>query len=127
MRHVDKIIVHCSATPNERDVTVADIRRWHVEENGWDDIGYHYFIDKVGMVFKGRSLDVIGAHCKGYNKDSIGICLSGLHDFSPMQFVSLKVLLFNLMRDFAIPASEIYPHNEFNLNKTCPNFELDDI
>ena len=126
MRELNKIILHCTATDNDDHDNIDTIRSWHLDR-GFDDIGYHYFIDKVGMVFKGRSLDVIGAHCKGYNKDSIGICLSGLHDFSPMQFVSLKVLLFNLMRDFAIPASEIYPHNEFNLNKTCPNFELDDI
>lgn len=126
MRDLKKIILHCSSTDNDNFDNIDTIRSWHLDR-GFDDIGYHYFIDKVGMVFKGRSLDVIGAHCKGYNKDSIGICLSGLHDFSPMQFVSLKVLLFNLMRDFAIPASEIYPHNEFNLNKTCPNFELDDI
>ncbi len=50
MRTINKLIVHCSDTPNDRFVSVDDIRKWHVEENGWSDIGYHYVIYRNGDV-----------------------------------------------------------------------------
>lgn len=120
------IILHCSATDKDEFDNIETIREWHLLR-GWNDIGYHFFIDKSGIMYNGRSIDKIGAHCYGHNKESIGICLSGLNDFSPMQFVSLKILLFKLMRDFNIAADKIFHHNEFNNNKTCPNFNLDEI
>ncbi len=49
MRKIDKIIIHCSATPEFREVTKADIYNWHVKENGWSDIGYHFLIDLKGV------------------------------------------------------------------------------
>lgn len=121
-----KIICHCSASDDESSDNIETIREWHLKR-GWDDIGYHFFIDKSGRIFKGRGIDVIGAHCYGHNKDSVGICVSGLNDFSPMQFTSLKVICFDLMRYFNINADQIFHHNEFNKNKTCPNFNLDEI
>lgn len=126
MRKINKIILHCSATDNDLFDNIETIRNWHLRRN-FNDIGYHFFIDKIGKTFTGRTIDKIGAHCKGHNKNSIGICLSGLHEFSPMQFVSLKILLFELMRDFNINVKEIFHHNEFNHDKTCPNFNLDEI
>ncbi len=44
MRYINKIIIHCSATPEGRNFTVDEIRDWHVNGNGWSDIGYHYVI-----------------------------------------------------------------------------------
>tara|TARA_R110001632_G_scaffold174521_1_gene294103 strand:+ start:521 stop:721 length:201 start_codon:yes stop_codon:yes gene_type:complete len=54
MRKIDKIIVHCSATPQFKDFDVEDIRDWHVNGNGWSDIGYHYIIKLDGEIQVGR-------------------------------------------------------------------------
>jgi len=76
-RKINKIILHCTATPEFREVTVQDLRDWHVKGNGWSDIGYHYFIDLQGVVHKCRPIERIGAHTKGHNKDSIGVAYAG--------------------------------------------------
>ena len=73
MRHINEIIIHCSATPEGRDYTVADIDRWH-KARGWRGIGYHYVIYRDGSVHAGRPVEQIGAHCTGHNANSIGIC-----------------------------------------------------
>ena len=52
MRNINKIIVHCSATPEDRDVSIDTIRKWHVEDNGWSDIGYHWVIPLSGSIEK---------------------------------------------------------------------------
>ena len=71
------LVVHCSATPVTRDYTVAQLRHDHVDVNGWDDIGYHYYITKDGRIHACRPENVPGAHVKGFNKHSIGICYEG--------------------------------------------------
>ena len=77
MRQIHKLIVHCSATREGHNVPVETIRKWHVEGRGWSDIGYHFYIDLEGNIFKGRDIARMGAHCKGYNRNSIGICYCG--------------------------------------------------
>ena len=72
----DYIVVHCSATPESQDITAETIRRWHLAK-GWRDIGYHYVIRRNGKLEIGRPLAEAGAHVKGYNRKSIGICLVG--------------------------------------------------
>lgn len=76
MRKIDSIIVHCSATKAGQDFTAADIDRWH-RERGFNGIGYHYVIRLDGRLEKGRDISLIGAHCKGWNERSIGICYVG--------------------------------------------------
>ena len=76
MRKITKIIVHCSATPEGRDYTVADIDRWH-RQKGWNGIGYHFVIYRDGSVHTGRDVEVMGAHCTGQNANSIGVCYIG--------------------------------------------------
>ena len=76
MRDINKIIIHCSATPEGRDVNTETIRQWHTAK-GWSDIGYHYVIELDGSVNMGRDIDRIGAHTKGHNTGSIGICYVG--------------------------------------------------
>lgn len=75
-RVIKEIIVHCSATPEGKDFTVSDIKRWHLER-GFSDIGYHYVIYRDGSVHVGRSESVAGAHCTGHNTISIGVCYIG--------------------------------------------------
>ena len=82
MREIKKIIVHCADTPEGRDVRTAEIKRWHTEERGWSDIGYHWVVELDGSLHAGRPEEVSGAHCKGHNSDSIGICYVGGSDAS---------------------------------------------
>ena len=83
MRQLTEIIVHCSATQPKwmegRPVEdkIAEIRRWHVQDRGWRDIGYHFLVDRDGRFGIGRPLEDMGAHCKGHNKGTVGICLLG--------------------------------------------------
>ena len=74
MRNINEIIIHCAATPEGKNFTVEQIRDWHVNGNGWRDIGYHFVIYLDGSVHKGRPIEEVGAHCRGHNANSIGIC-----------------------------------------------------
>ena len=76
MRKINEIIVHCTATPEGKDFSVADIDRWH-RARGFDGIGYHYVVCRDGSVHKGRDVAKSGAHCKGHNAGSIGVCYVG--------------------------------------------------
>ena len=76
MRNIDSIIVHCSATKAGQDFTAADIDCWH-RERRYNGIGYHYVIRLDGKLEKGRDVALGGAHCKGWNERSIGICYIG--------------------------------------------------
>ena len=76
MRRLDEIIIHCSATPEGKDFTVEDIRKWH-KQRGFNDIGYHYVIYRNGSIHAGRPVAQAGAHCRGHNANSIGICYIG--------------------------------------------------
>ena len=128
MRKINKIIVHCSATPEGREVTTNDLYQWHVVENGWSDIGYHFFIDLCGEVHECRPLERTGAHTKGHNFDSIGICYAGGmdKDMNPKdtrtqdQKESLEDLLCQLKGLYVV--ANIYGHNNFS-DKACPSFD----
>ena len=133
MRKIDTIIIHCSATPEGRDYTVAQIRDWHVRGNGWQDIGYHFVVYRDGTVHAGRDINKVGAHCTGHNTDSIGICYIGgtASDGSntpkdtrtPEQKKSLRELVATLCRQYGISPSRVYGHNEFAA-KACPCFDV---
>lgn len=127
MRNINLIIVHCSATPEGRNVAVADIDRWH-RERGYDGIGYHYVVYIDGSVHEGRPLNKVGAHCKGHNAHSIGICYIGGVDLNGKpkdtrtlaQKDALVNLLMRLKRRF--PKAVIRGHRDFAA-KACPSFD----
>ena len=128
MRKIDKIIIHCTATPEGRDCTVADIDRWH-RERGFDEIGYHYVVYLDGSVHEGRDIAKIGAHCKGQNARSIGICYVGgmtadnrhpKDTRTPAQKAALRELVEKLKREY--PGATVHGHNEFAA-KACPCFD----
>ena len=132
MRKIDKIIVHCSATRKGKHFDVEEIRRWHVEGRGWKDIGYHYLIYIDGSIHNGIELNVQGAHVRGENKNSVGICYIGGMDkegFLPEdtrtteQEVSLEILIKMLMCSYE--GATLHGHNEFS-NKACPSFIVED-
>ena len=77
MREITKIIVHCTATPEGREVDVEEIRKWHTEERGWSDVGYHFHIKLDGTLQEARPIERTGAHCAGQNFCSIGISYAG--------------------------------------------------
>lgn len=130
MRPIKEIIIHCTATPLEMAVSVDDIRRWHLKRN-FSDIGYHYIIYQNGSICSGRPLSTVGAHCKGHNRYSIGVCyVGGLgHDGKPSdtrtvyQKAALIKLLKYLISQYHLSSSSIHGHNEF-ANKACPCFNV---
>ncbi len=133
---VDTIFVHCSATRPDwiadkpLSEKVAEITRWH-KQRGWNQIGYHYVIDRDGAVAKGRSDNVPGAHVAGYNTGSIGICLIGgfgsnendpfAKNFTPEQDHVLRGLIDDLKAKTPIKA--VRGHNEVAA-KACPGFNV---
>lgn len=76
MRTINLIVVHCTATPEGRDVTTADIDRQH-RQRGFTSIGYHYVIYRDGTLHLGRPVTEVGAHVRGYNRYSIGVAYVG--------------------------------------------------
>ena len=128
MRNINKIIVHCSATPEGRDVSVDTIRKWHVEDNGWSDIGSPWIIPLSGSIEKGRPESKPGAHAKGFNKNSVGVCYIGGvdKDLNPKdtrtkgQKETLKCLLEDLKDRY--PNAEIIGHRNVS-SKACPSFD----
>jgi N-acetylmuramoyl-L-alanine amidase len=126
-RTINEIIVHCTATPEYRDCTVLDIRRWHLQQ-GWSDIGYHYVIYRNGQVHEGRDVDIVGAHCAGHNLHSIGVVYVGgvasdgrtpKDTRTEQQKAALLSLLIDLKKLY--PRAKIYGHRDF-ANKDCPSF-----
>lgn len=128
MRKITEIIIHCSATKEGMDFTVEDIDRWH-RQRGFSGVGYHFIIRLDGSINPGRSMYQIGAHCKGHNAHSIGICyVGGLStDGKPKdtrtaaQKDSLRALVEQLQEEF--PLATVHGHNEFS-NKACPCFDV---
>jgi N-acetylmuramoyl-L-alanine amidase len=128
MRRIDKIIIHCTATPEGRYVTVADVDRYH-KSRGWTGIGYHYLISLNGEIWQGRDESQIGAHTMGQNTNSIGICYVGGVDKSmnpkdtrtPAQIDALKKLIADLKKKY--PQATVHGHNEFAA-KACPCFDV---
>ena len=129
MRQINKLIVHCSATREGQNIPVETIRKWHVEGRGWSDIGYHFYIDLEGNIFKGRDIAKMGAHCKGHNRNSIGICYCGGVETDgktpkdTRNYQQIEALLCVLRTLKAMyPEAVIHSHNDF-ANKACPSFD----
>lgn len=133
-RCIDKIILHCSATPEGKDYTVAQIRQWHLAR-GFFDVGYHYVIYRDGSVHRGRPENQVGAHTTGHNPHSIGICYIGgcaatknaKGDYppkdtrTPAQRAALVSLVAEMRKKY--PGATVHGHNEF-ANKACPSFNV---
>ncbi len=129
MRTIDKIIIHCSATPEGRDISTETIRSWHVKGNGWSDIGYHFVIELDGAVKNGRALHKMGAHTRGENAHSIGVCYVGGIDKNKnakdtrtdAQKDSLNKLISAFMLDHS--EASVHAQNEISA-KACPSFDV---
>ena len=136
---VTDIVVHCSYTwakwwaGKTTKAQVGEVRRWHVRDRGWRDIGYHYVIGRDGVVVAGRPLDQIGAGVKGFNRGVVHICLMGGKDvdiadadfgdnFTPEQDAALWQLINDLW-DRAGSELTVSGHNQ-HAAKSCPCFHV---
>jgi len=136
MRKIDTIIVHCSASSAGCARLIND---WHLSR-GFNSIGYHFVILNGrpyqgakymaaldGQIEVGRPLGQVGAHCKGYNRHSIGVCLIGRDDFTVSQFRALAALCDDLESADMGPLLNIIPHAFYNKKKSCPNFDVEGV
>lgn len=137
MRSLTEIIVHCTATRAAwmanapTPAKVAEVRRWHVQERGWSDIGYHFLIDRDGTIATGRPLERTGSHTKGRNTGTIGVALFGGHgsdandkfaeNFTPEQDRALRGLIDKLRASHG--SLRLSGHNQWAA-KACPGFNV---
>jgi len=123
-RNVRRIILHCSDSDYQQHDDISVIDEWH-KQRGWNGVGYHYFIKSDGNLQIGRDESEIGAHCYGFNDDSIGICLHGETHFSEPQFRMLN----NLIRDICERHDiiQVQGHRFFDDKKNCPNFDVSEF
>lgn len=142
MRKIKRIIAHCS---DSEFGDAETIKRWHTDPppkgRGWADIGYHFVIlngvrehgqaydpDLDGFLEFGRDIEQAGAHCKGHNADSIGVCLVGKRRFTGRQlYTALPRLLATLMGQYGLPVTAVYGHHDFDPGKECPCIATDMI
>ncbi len=132
MRIINKIIIHCSATISNLDLGAKEIDVWH-RRRGFRKIGYHFVIRRDGKLEEGRKISEIGAHTKGQNANSIGICLIGginsqtklaENNFTTEQFERLKSLINELIAKYS-SIEQIDGHKKY-APKDCPCFEVND-
>lgn len=137
-RQITGIIIHCAATPNGQWHSVDDIDQWH-RERGFKRseefrkkynpdllaIGYHFIIYPNGAVATGRHPDEVGAHAKGFNSKTLGVCLIGTDKFTHKQWSSLRL---NLRGSLELhPNARIIGHRDLpDVHKTCPGFDVSD-
>ena len=127
-KETKEIIIHCAATKPSMDVDAETIDRWH-RERGWLKIGYHYVIKRDGTVETGRELEEVGAHAKGHNAISVGICLIGglsednqpENNFTDEQWDELGTLVDSLKAKY--PEASVIGHNDVS-DKACPTFNV---
>lgn len=126
-RNIKEIIVHCTATPEGRPVTIKEITNWH-KQRGFSTIGYHYVVMLDGSVQNGRDVNVSGAHCTNHNSISIGVCYVGGCDKNmnakDTRTDAQKRALLDLLKRLRTmyPTAKIYGHRDF-ANKACPSFD----
>ena len=146
MRHIDMIVIHCSASEEGRSYTVEQITKDHIAR-GFRTVGYHFVVYADGTIKRGRKLSEIGAHAKGYNRRSVGICyIGGLKDGKPedtrtvAQVYALRALVESMKsmfeNDWEIPL-KIVGHRDLSVDlngdgviskgewmKECPCFDV---
>lgn len=133
MRTIDRIILHSTATKEGQYFDVNDIREWHINR-GFTNVGYHYVIKLDGTIEDGRDIRSIGAHCKNYNANSIGVVYVGGTDRegkakdtrTKEQKESLLKLIDELMIAYDLDIDDVYCH--YQLGKTlCPSFSIEEF
>lgn len=142
MRKINLIVIHCSATRADRSLTAGDLEQQH-RRRGFNGTGYHYYIRKDGTVYLTRPLECVGAHVRGWNSDSVGICYEGGLDCrgrsadtrTPEQRAALRLLVHQLRERF--PGCRVCGHRDLSPDrngngeiepeewiKQCPCFDV---
>lgn len=144
---ITNIVLHCT---DSLWGCAREIRQWHLQR-GFKDIAYHFvvlngrptpnhYIQPLdGSIECGRYLDEsfyldgneVGAHALGYNKNSLGVVMVGINEFTSMQMTRTRLLLRTLCTSFGVPAAKVIGHNEtedgIRQGKTCPNVDMDEL
>ena len=123
---ITRLVVHHSATSVD-DTTVDDIRKWHVIDNGWDAIGYHWVITGLGILHYTRPITMQGAHAKGFNNGSLGVCLIGNNEeqenrWRREQLYALHSLWLAISR--VIKDLDVYGHRDITDRTVCPGIDI---
>jgi len=123
---ITDITIHGSATYMDQDIDIEDVRKWHTDPppkgNGWDDVGYHFFIKLDGTIQKGRSTLMQGAHVAGHNSGNLGICMAGGLDpdgnpaftYTNDQMLSLEKLVQGLLDYYKLPKEKVSGHRDWS-------------
>lgn len=116
------LVVHCADTPDDEALDAQAIHDMHLGF-GWHGVGYHWVICRDGTLQAGRPEYWVGAHVKGHNEISLGVCLIGHQNFTDAQMQTLESLLVRWRMEY--PDAEICGHCDFDYTeKTCPNFDV---
>ena len=135
-RIINKIVVHCTDSPDEMDIGFTEIDDWHRAR--FDGVlvgidahrvycGYHYIIRRDGTTQIGRPEHYMGAHVQGHNKESLGIVWVGRDEITADQWSTLLTLLRMLCLRYGLSTDDVYGHTELNPAKTCPNIKMDQV
>ena len=129
MRKIDLIVIHCSATRCNRRYTVMQLIRDHRDRFGFT--GYHYYITRNGTVYQTRHEQLVGAHARGYNQHSLGVCYEGGLDAqgkpadtrTPRQKRAMQELLDRLKKEH--PDAVVVGHRDLpGVKKDCPCYDV---
>ena len=125
-KKTDYIVLHHAAASI---ASAADVDRWH-KQNGWAGIGYHFYVRKNGIIYRGRPIGALGAHVSGKNDVSIGICAEGDYSFEQMPTAQKRAIagLLDYLKNNCYPRAEIVGHREIG-SSDCPgkNYPLAEI
>lgn len=137
-RRIERLVIHCSATPNGRPHTARDIDDWH-RQRGFErregdkerhnpnlsSIGYHWVIRLDGIIETGRHPNEIGAHAQGFNSRSLAVCMIGTDKFTREQWEALKALVEDFQQTYPNEQYHVVGHRNLKgVKKECPGFNV---
>ena len=124
MRQIHYIAFHYSASDLAVHDNLKALKFWHMIENGWSDVGYHYIITKSTGIDFGRPIRIQGAGIKDQNEGGIHICLTGKNEFTDKQFELAADICLELMDELGLTTADIYGHKEMDPTSKCPNYDV---
>lgn len=139
MRTIEFIVLHTAGAYDWKNKVVvhqsrATIDAYHRSHNGWQKIGYHWYVCEDGTGERGREDHETGAHVGGFNSNSLGLCVSGHGDFEPWNDGQVKEVLRKLAQwcgMYRVPVAHVLGHRETAefggppVHKTCPGTLVD--
>jgi len=132
---IDRIVVHQTDGADNGEFTAYNVANYHVNDNDWAGIGYHYLITNDGAIYQTNSDDLVSYHASGWNSRSIGVAITGDHTLGndnydiidKKKYNALVYLLAKLSNEYNISANEIIGHNETGSPKSCPNLNMEQL